>query len=127
MVGDERTGSRTTGDGLQDGCLHLHISLGVEIFAHGVEHLAAFQEDVLHSVIHHQVHIALTVTELGVFEFVISHPVLVLHDGKRLDALRQDGQLLCMHADFAHLGTEHEALDTDEVAQVEQTFEDSSI
>ena len=41
---------------------------------------------------------------------------MIVYDGKRLDALGKNGQLLGMDADFAHLGAEYKAFDADEVA-----------
>ena len=89
--------------------------------------LEALQEGVLHAVVHDEVHVALAVAQLGVFERVVGHAVLVLHDGQRTQALGQHGQALGMHADFARLCAEDEALHADEVAQVQQALEDDVI
>ena len=55
---------------------------------------------------------------------VVGHAVLVLDDGQRLEALRQEDELLGVDADLAHLGLEDEATHADEVADVEQLLED---
>ena len=65
----------------------------------------------------------MTVAQLRVVELVVSHAVLVFHYGQRLKALREQRQLLCVHADLARLRAEHEALYAYEVANVEQLLE----
>ena len=74
------------------------------------------QEFFFHAVVYDKVYITLTVAQFGVLERVVSHTILIFHDRQGLDALCKYGQLLGMDADFAHLGTEYESFDTDEVA-----------
>ena len=76
----------------------------------------ALQEFFFHAVVHDKGYITLAVAEFGGFERVVSHAVLIFHDRQELETLGKYGQLLGMDADFAHLGTEYESFDTDEVA-----------
>ena len=127
VVGDEGACAGTAGDGLQDGRFHFGIAGFVQHGTHGADDFRALQEGIFHAVVHDEVHVALAVAQFGVLEGVIGHAVLVLHDGQRAQALGQYGQLLGVHADFARLRAEHEALHADEVAQVQQAFEDGVI
>ena len=120
---DERTGRGTAGYHLQRRRLHLGVASLVEHAAHGAQHRGALQERVLHALVHHEVHVALAVAQFRVVELVVGHAVLILHDGQRLQRLRQQREFLGMHADFARLGAEHVALHADEVADVEQALE----
>ena len=85
-VGDERTGRGTTGNHLQGRCLHLGIASLVEHAAQGADDGGTLQEGVLHTLVDHQVDIALAVAQLGVVELVVGHTVLVFHDGQGLQA-----------------------------------------
>lgn len=123
VVGDERTGTCSSGDRLQDGSLDFGITGFVEHGTHGRYYFGAFQECFLHTVVHDEVDIALAITQFGVFERVVGYSIFIFYDRQRLEAFGQYSQLFGMYADFAHLGTEYEAFDADKVAQVEQTFE----
>ncbi len=124
MVGDERTGRGTTGDGLQDGGFHLQAAGFVEALAHGVHNLGALEEHILHLGVHHQVYIALTVAELRVFEAVVHGAVGIrFHDGKYAQGLAQNGKFLGVNGELARLSEEGEALDTHEVSNVQELLE----
>ena len=123
-MGDERTGTGTTGNRLQRGGLHLGVAGLVEHAAHGAYHRGTLQEGLLHTLVHHEVDIALAVAQFGVVELVVGHSVLVFYDGQGLEALRQQREALGMHADLARLGAEHESFDANEVANIEQALED---
>ncbi len=122
-VGDERTGRGTAGNHLQGRSLHLGIAGLIEHAAHGAQHGGTLQEGIFHTLVHHQVDIALAVAQLGVVELVVSHAILIFHDRKRFERFREQGQLLCMHRNLARLCTEHETADSDEVADVHQLLE----
>ena len=113
-----------SGDGLEGRSLDLGIAVAVEEGAHGAEHGGTLEEGVLDAVVDDEIDITATGTQLGVVKLVVGHAVLVLDDGQRLEALRQEDELLCVDADLAHLGLEDEATHADEVADVEQLLED---
>ena len=116
MVGDERTGACSTGDGLKNRRLHFRVAGFIQHSTHGLDDGGTLQEFFFHAVVYDKVYITLTVAQFGVLERVVSHTILIFHDRQGLDALCKYGQLLGMDADFAHLGTEYESFDTDEVA-----------
>ena len=122
-VGDKRTGAGTAGNALQRGGLYLSIASLVEEAAHGAQHGGTFEEGILHTVVDHEVHIALTIAQLGVLKLVVGHTVLILHDRQGLEALAQQRQLFGVNADFAGLGAEDETLDTDKVTDIHQLLE----
>ncbi len=124
MVGDERACGRASGYGLEYGRLHLHVAVGVEVFAHGVEHPRALEEDFLHAFVDHEVHVAAAVTLLRVGECVVGLPVLHLDDGQRAEALGEERYLLGVDGYLAHLSAEHEAAYAYEVSDVEELLED---
>ena len=124
VVGDERTGRGTTGDGLQDGGFHLQAAGLVEALPHRVHNLGALEEHFLHLRIHHQVYVALAVTQLRIFEAVVHGAVGIrLHDGKNTQGLAQHGEFLGVNGQLARLGEEGKALDTHEVSDVQELFE----
>ena len=96
----------------QDGGIHLQEALLVQISADLLQDLAALDEGILHLGVGDQVHIALTVTHLG-----IGQAVELLGQGAQ--ALGQQGQLGGANAQLAGLGAEHLALDTDDIAHVQ--------
>ena len=122
-MGNERTGRGTSGNHLQGRGLHLGIAGFVQYATQGAEHGGTLQESVLDTVVDHQIDIALTVAQFWVVEFIVCHTVLVFHDGQWLERLRQQCQFLGVYTDFARLGAEHKTLDTDEITDVQQTFE----
>ena len=123
MVGDERTGGRTSGYRLQNGCFDFQISTRVEIFPHGGVHFVPFDEYIFYSFVYHQVYIALTITELGVFESVVGYPVFPFYDGKGAYRFGKYCQFLRVDRYLSHLGAEYKSANTDEIADVEQLFE----
>ena len=127
MVRDEGPCGRPARYLLQDRCLHLGIARLIKHSAHGAYDGGALEEDLFHSLVDDEVHIALAVALLGVVEAVVRHAVFVLHDRQGSQALGEHGQLLRMYGDFAHLRAEDEALDTDEVAYIEQFLEDEVV
>ena len=123
MMGDERTGTCAAGYLLQDRGLHLGVTCLVEHLTHRAQDRRALEERVLHAVVDNQIHITLAVTLLRVIEAVVSHAVFVFDDRQRTQRFSQNRQFLGMNAYLAHLRTEDETLDTDEIADVQQFFE----
>lgn len=66
VVGDEGACVGASRYGLQDGCLHFHVSEGVEILPHGLYDAGPLDEYVLDVRVDHQVHVSHAVAELGV-------------------------------------------------------------
>ena len=127
VVGDERTSTGTTGNLLEDWCLDLGVTSLVEHLTHGTDDGGTLLEHVLHALVDNQVEVALTIAQLGVVEAIVGHTILILDDRQGTDALAEHGETLAMYGDFASLGTENVTLDTYEVADVEQTLEDSVV
>ena len=127
MMCDERTCRCASGDCLENRGLHLKISMRVEVFTHRVEHLGALDEYVLYTFIDYEVYVTLAITLLRVGECIIRLAILHLHYGERTKALGEHGDLLCVDRDLAHLGAEHVAFDSDEVAYVKKFLEDNVI
>ena len=100
-----------------------HVAVLVEVGAHGVEHLCALDEDVLHAVVYHKVDVAAAVAQFGVLEAVVGHAVLHLYDGKRTQALAQQSERGCVHGNLTRLCAVHVTLHADEVADVEELLE----
>ena len=123
-MGDERTGGCTSGDGLEGGSFDFSVSCLVQDFSDGANDGGTLQERVFHAFVDNEVDIALTITQFGVVKLVVGDSILVFHDGQRLQGLRQQYEFLGMNADLARLGAEHITFHANEVANVEQTFED---
>ena len=115
---DERACAGTTGNALQGGRLHLGVTMLVEEVAHGFEHGGTLQECVLHTLVDHQINVALTGAQLGIVEFIVGHTILIFHDGQRFEAFAQQGQLLGVHAHFACLRAEDKPFHAHEIANV---------
>ena len=114
-MGNEGLGACTACNVLQGRSLYLRIAGFVQYAADGTYHRSALQEDVFHSVIYYQVHVALAIAQFGVFELVIRHAILVFYNGKRAERFRQHGQLLRMNGYFSHLSSEYKTFNADEV------------
>ena len=111
VMGDERTGSGTAGNGIEHRGFHFDIAHIVQIAAHELDELGTGDEGLLHIGVHHQVQIALTVPGIGVLEAM---PLL----RQRTQALGEQGQLFSLHRDLTPAGTEYFAFHADDVAQV---------
>ena len=77
--------------------------------------------------VHDEIHVPLAVAELRVGEGVEYLPVLLLDDRENLEGLAQEGQLLGVYAELACLGDEGEALDADDVTDVEKLLPDGVV
>ena len=123
VVRDERACRGAARNRLQDRGLHLDVAALVEELAHRVDDLTPLEERILDLRVHHQVDVALAVADFGVGEGVERLAVLGLDDGQRADRLREHRELAAVHRQFARVGVEREALDADEIADVEQFLE----
>ena len=84
---DERTGGSTACNHLQGRRLNLSITSFIKHLAEGADDGSTLQESVLHTVVYHQVDIALAIAQLRIVEFIIGHTVLVFHDGQGFQTL----------------------------------------
>ena len=87
VMRDEGSRRSTTRDGLQDGCLHLHVAVRVEELTHSGHNLGTLNEHLADVRVNHQVNITLTVAHLGVCECVKLLAVLLLNDRQGTDRL----------------------------------------
>ena len=124
VVRDEGACCGTTRNGLQNGGLDLQAAMLVEEVAHGRDNLGTLYEDLAHLGIHHQIDITLAIAHLGVGQGVELLAILLLHDGQRTNRLREDGELLAVYRQLTRVGAEGKTLDTDEVTDIQQLFED---
>ena len=122
-MGDEGAGRRATSDRLENGGLDLGIACAIEDGAESAEHCGTLQEYILHSLVDDEVDIALAVAQLGVVEGVVYDTVFLFDNWEWFEALGENREALRMDRDFACLGAEHETLDADEVAEVEEFLE----
>jgi len=90
-------------------------------------YFGAFQENIFHAFVHHQIHIALTVTLFGVFECIESHTIFIFYNGKWFKRFAQHGKFVCMYTDFAHLGTKNKTFDTNKITNIEQFLENGIV
>ena len=123
VVGNERTCRRTARNRLQNRGFDFDVPELVEIIAHRGDDLRAFDENVAHVRIHDQIDVTLAVADFGIGEGVERLAVLLLDHGQRADRLREHRELAAVHRQFARVGVEREALDADEIADVEQFLE----
>ncbi len=85
---------------------------------------ARLTKDLLDLRIDDQVEVALAVADLGSVKASNVLPSLLLDDGQRADRLREHREAFAVYRQLAGVGAEGEALDADEVADVEQFLED---
>ena len=112
-------------NGLQNRSLHLKVAGLIENAAHRAEYLAALDKDVAHALVHHKVHVALSVAQFGVAEGVVKGSVRVFFDGRKgAQRLAKQFYAFGMHADFAGLRGKHMTINGHKITQVEVLFED---
>ena len=111
VMGDKRTRVGAAGNGAEDGSFHFHEAHIVQIPAEVSHELTADLKVAPALGIHDEVHIALTVAG-----FLIGQTVEFFR--QRLERLAQKPDLPHTHAHLAALGTEHLAVDADDVADV---------
>ena len=70
-------------NGLQNRSFHLKVAGLIENAAHRAEYLAALDKDLAHTLVHHKVHVALSVAQFGVAERVVEGSVRVFFDGRQ--------------------------------------------
>ena len=88
---DEGAGAGTASNALQGGRLHLGVTMLIEEVAHGFEHGGTLEERVLHTLVDHQINVALTGAQLGIVELIVGHTILIFHDGQRFETFAQQG------------------------------------
>ena len=91
-MGDERTRTGTSGDGLQGRGFHLSVSGFVENTAHGADDGGPLDEGILYAFVDDEVDIALAVAQLRILKLVVGNAVFVFDDGKRFQTLGEQGQ-----------------------------------
>ena len=111
VVGHERTRRSPACDGVQHRRFHFHIAALIQVIAHMANKFGAHLKRLAHLRVDDQVHIALAVPRLAVLQAVEFF-------WQRQQALAQQYDLGDMHADFAHLRTEHKASDADDIADI---------
>ena len=99
----------------------------VEEFAHGTDNGGALDECLLDAVVDDEVDIALAGAKLRVIELVIGHTILIFHDRQWLETLGEQGQLFGVNGNLTSLCLEDEALDADDITDVEQFLEDDIV
>ena len=80
MVRNERTCACPSGDGLQDRSFHFRISSFVQGGTHGLDNCRTFHENILYTIIDHQVDIALAITQFRIVESIVCYTVFVFDD-----------------------------------------------
>ncbi len=124
---DERTGSGSSRNGLENRSLDLEAACLVEIFTHRGDDLRPLDEDFLDLRVHDEVDIAHPVAKFRIREGVMNLSVRLLHDRKNAERLAQEGEFLGVDGELARLGDEGETLDSDYVADVEEFLEDGVV
>ena len=107
----EGLGRCASGDGLHHGRFHLDVGLIVEVIPDFSNDLTAFEEDLFHLQIRHQIQIALTIPDFGVFQ---SMPLF----GGGSQCLAKGYELIDFDGNFSHLGREHLTFHADEIGHV---------
>ena len=109
---------------LQNRGLNLEVAGLVKDAAHRAKNLGAGHEHVAHTLVHHEVHVALAVAQFGVAERVVHGSVRVLfHGRKRAQRLAQHLEARGVHTDFSGLRGEHVAVECHKVSEVQMLLE----
>ena len=124
IMGDERACRSTTGDGLQHRSLHLCVTSVIEELTHGADDRCTVDERLLYAVVDDEVNVALTSAHLGVIKLIVCHAIFIFYDRQRLEALREQCELLSVDRDLTGLCLENETTDADDITNVEQFLED---
>ena len=111
MVGDEGTGSGTTGDGVKHRRLHFHIAPVIQEIPDMLDELGTDDEVLLYLGVDDQIHIALTIPQ-----FPVLQAVELLRQGQQ--RLGKQNDVPSPDAHLAPLRTEHFALYPDNVTNV---------
>ena len=86
-MSDEWTSGSTTCNHLQRWSFHFRITCLIENLTHGANYRCSLQERFLHSIIHNKVNITLAIAQFGIVKTIVSHTILVFHDGKWFQTL----------------------------------------
>ncbi len=115
-------------DGLEDGCFHFEPAMFVEVAAHGLYEFAALFEDFADFGIDDEVHIALAVAEFGVGEGIVNIAFFIaFDDGEGAQSFAEEFELIDMYGGFSGFGFKNPAFYADDVAEVEQFFEEGVV
>ena len=107
--------------------VYFEVALLVEVGAHLVDYLGALHKGLAHLRVDNEVDIALSVAQLGVAEGVVHYAILLLDDRQGAEALAEHRETLHMDTGLTHLGDKDIACHADDVANVEQAFEDGVV
>ncbi len=109
---DERLGRGAALNGLQDGCLDLHVAVVLHVAAEGGDDGGALAEGLAHVLVHDEVDVTLAIASLLIGEAVELLGQRADRLGEQLGGTRSDGEL-------AALGARHLAGRLDDIAEVE--------
>ena len=112
VVGDEGAGRRADLQRAQHGGIDLEVAVVVHELADGLDDLRALDKGIAHLGVDDHIEIALAIAGVHVLE-----AVELLRQG--MQALGEQRDLLRVDADLARLGAENDALDANDVAEVE--------
>ena len=110
-MGLKRSGRRTARIGNKHRCLHFHEALIVKITANGADDFGSLDEGILCFFIHNQIHISLTIADIGICKAVIFFR-------QNLQRLAKKGNLLGMNGNLAHHCTEYIAFDAHNITDI---------
>ena len=119
MVSFERTGCSTAIQWLQNWCFHFQIAFFIQIVTHSVNQQRALDEGIFDMRVHDKVNVTLAIALLRILESIIYYTVFFFDDGQRAYRLAENGKLLHVDADFTCLCDKHEALHTDNIADIQ--------
>ncbi len=119
MMGDEWTCRSTPRNGLQYGGFHFEVSFAVKQLPEGIVNLCSFPEYFPDLRVHHEVDIALPVTEFRIGNGIIGFSVLFFHNGKWPDGFTEYSQLFHMDGDLTHLRPEGKSPDANEISNIQ--------
>ncbi len=120
VVGNKRPCGSAPGNGLQDGCFHLEITILVKHLPHGVDYFGPLDKNVLHLRVDNQIDIPLAVALLRIGKSIVGFPVFFLYNGQRAQRFVQHSKLFYMNGNFAHLCAEYKTFYADNISDVEQ-------
>ena len=112
VMGDKGTGGSTTLNDIQNGGIHFQIAQLIKITTDSGDGLGTLDKSLAHLGIDDQIHVALTVAGVHILQAVVLF-------GQGQQALAQQRVLLHLHRDLTAAGTEHDALDTDDITDIQ--------
>ena len=127
VVRRERPRRRAAVERLERRRLDLDVAAFVEEPADLGDQPRPLPEDLAHLGVHHEVDVALAVAEFLVGDLVERLAVRLLRERDWPEALRERDEFVSLDRHLAHLRAEHRAAHTDDVADVEQLFDDGVV